>query len=152
AQHPDQQLSSVLTDDEKIRASQIRRQGPTLTPEQKAANEAKAAQGREVQQAYAALNAKRYSEAEQRFNVMLQSNPNDPKALAGLGYIRMQQANFGGAISYLSQAQQAGDNSAGIAKALSDARFYYTMREATGALNEDDLQTAITDFQNAYAM
>jgi tetratricopeptide (TPR) repeat protein len=152
AKHPDQQLQSVLSDDAKIRASQARRAGPSLTPEQKEANNERAEMGREVQLAYSALNAKRFSEAEQRFNVLLEKNPNDPKALAGLGYIRMQQANFAGAISYLSQAQQSGDHSAGLEKALSDARFYYTMRAATGALNEDDLNAAITDFQNAYTM
>ncbi len=125
---------------------------PAQTPEEKAAIAERSEMGRELQAAYAALNNKRYSEAEQRFQVLLDKNPNDVKALAGLGYIRMNQANFGGAISYFSQAEQAGDHSAGLEKALADSRFYYTMREASGALAEDDLQTALTQFQAALAM
>ena len=156
AKHPDAQLNQALSNDERLSASQreaARRSAPRpQTAEQKAAAEAKARQGRNVQEAYSALNAKRYSEAEQRFNAMLAVNPADPKALAGIGYIRMNQANFAGAISYLSQAQQNGAHDAGLEKALRDARFYYTMREATGALNEDDLGTAVQEFEQAVQM
>ncbi|MDE1154209.1 MAG: cellulose synthase subunit BcsC-related outer membrane protein [Acidobacteriaceae bacterium] len=147
AKHPDAQLASALAQDERTSAS-VRK----LTPEQKAEMEQRAADGREVQQAYAALNAKRYSEAEQRFQAMLARNPNDPKALAGLGYVRMNQSNFAGAVSYLSEAAQNGDHSAGVQKALSDSRFYYTMREGSGAMAEGDINTAIAQYQSALAM
>ena len=152
ARHQDQQLQTALQQDQKQAAAARRAAGPVLTPEQKAANDERAAQGREVQQAYAALNAQRYSEAEQRFQMLLAKNPSDPKALAGLGYIRMQQANFAGAISFLSAAEQNGAHDPGLEKALRDARFYYTMREATGALAEDDLPTATQQFQAALGM
>ena len=64
----------------------------------------------------------------------------------------MQQANFGGAISYLEQAQADGSKDPGVEKALRDSRFYYTMQEATAALNENDLVTAQRQFQTALTM
>ncbi|MDE1161612.1 MAG: cellulose synthase subunit BcsC-related outer membrane protein [Acidobacteriaceae bacterium] len=153
-QHPDASLSNALAQDDQAMAARRRQQASVraMTPEQKAALAAQAEQGREMQGAYAALNSKRYSEAEQRFQAVLERDPNNEKALAGLGYIRMNQANFGGAISYFTQAESAGDHSAGLEKALADSRFYYTLREASGALAEDDLPTAVSQFQSALAM
>jgi len=51
--------------------------------------------------AYESLNAKRFDEAETRFKAILARNPGNAAALAGIGYVRMQQANFLGAISFL---------------------------------------------------
>ena len=99
--------------------------------------------------AYASLNAKRIDEAEARFKAILAKNAKDTQALAGFGYVRMQQANFGGAISYLEQAQTDGSKDPGVEKALRDSRFFYTMQEATAALNENDLVTAQRQFQTA---
>ena len=70
------------------------------------------------------------------------------QALAGMGYVRMQQSNFGGAISYLQQAENDGSKDPSVEKALRDSRFYYTMQEATAALNENDLVTAEKQFRN----
>ena len=69
-----------------------------------------------------------------------------------MGYVRMQQSNFGGAISFLEQAQQDGAKDAGIETALSAARFYYTMGEGAIALNENDLTTAEKQYQSALQM
>lgn len=149
ARHPDEQLRQALQQDQRAVAASRR---PALTPEQQAAQDQRAAQGREIQQAYAALNAKQYEEAEQRFQAILAKNPNDAKALAGMGYLRMQQANFAGAISFLSNAEQNGAHDAGLEKALSSSRFYYTMRAATGALAENDLATATQQSQAAVNM
>jgi tetratricopeptide (TPR) repeat protein len=150
--HPDQELSASLSRDAQIKSAPRRSSGPSLTPEQKAANAERAAQGREVQEAYSALNRKDYSGAEQSFRVMLSKNPGDVKALEGMGYIRMNQANFAGAVSFFSEAEQNGARDAALEKALSDSRFYYTMREASGALAENDLGTAINDFHAALQM
>jgi Flp pilus assembly protein TadD len=44
--------------------------------------------------AYQALNAKRIDEAEAGFKAILARDPGNPSALAGMGYVRMQQGNF----------------------------------------------------------
>ncbi len=61
------------------------------------------------QAAFAALNAHHLDEAEGRFMAMLEKDPRtDARAAAGMGFLRMQQNNFGAAISYLTQAEQNG--------------------------------------------
>ena len=65
---------------------------------------------------------------------------------------RMQQSNFGGAISFLEQAEEDGARDKGVEKALADARFYYTMSEGSVFLSENDLSTAEKEYQAALAM
>ena len=55
--------------------------------------------------AYQALNANRIDEAETRFKAILTSEPENAQALAGMGYVRMQQGNFAGALGFLEQAR-----------------------------------------------
>jgi tetratricopeptide (TPR) repeat protein len=92
--------------------------------------------------AYQALNANHVEEAETRFNAILAADPNNPKALAGMGYVRMQQGNFLGAISFLEQAKQGDPEDKGVLAALDTARFWFIMGEGQNALNSNDLTTA----------
>jgi len=151
--HKDQQLSAALAQTDAAARRAGRKPGepppPPPTPEQLAAQAALRERSAETQAAYNALNGKRYAEAEQRFQAIIAKEPQNAQALAGLGYVRMSQSNFGGAISYLEQAVQDGSRDAGVEKALRDSRFFYTMQVATAALNENDLATAETQFGNA---
>ena len=153
AKHKDQQLSAALAQTDAAARRSGRKPGepppPPPTPEQLAAQAALRERSAETQAAYNALNGKRYAEAEQRFQAIIAKEPQNAQALAGLGYVRMSQSNFGGAISYLEQAVQDGSRDAGVEKALRDSRFFYTMQVATAALNENDLATAETQFGNA---
>jgi tetratricopeptide (TPR) repeat protein len=154
SRHKDQQLQTALSQEQAVSAANKghRAPGPVLTPEQRAAQAAYAARTAEEQAAYNALNAHRVDDAEARFKAILAKNPQSWQALAGLGYVRMQQSNFGGAISYLEQAQQDGSKDPAVEKALADSRFYFTMQSATAALNEGDLVTAQQGFQSALKM
>src|SRR5262249_55174364 len=91
-------------------------------------------------------------EAETRFKAILANQPESPGALAGMGYIRMQQSNFGGAISFLEQAKQYGARDAGLDKALESARFYSVMSEGSVALNENDLPSAEEKYKEALSL
>lgn len=153
--HPDQQLAGVLKQEQATAAASRASRGPSappMTAEQRAAQQAVVARNAEQQAAYNALNAHRVADAEERFKAILAKNPQDWQALAGLGYVRMQQSNFGGAISYLEQAIQDGAKDPGVHKALDDSRFYFTMQSATAALNENDLVTAQSQFSSALKM
>jgi tetratricopeptide (TPR) repeat protein len=99
--------------------------------------------------AYQALNAKRIDEAETRFKAILAKEPGDSNALAGMGYVRMQQGNFMGAVSFLEQAKQDRPNDKALAAALDTARFWFIVGEGQNALNANDLTTAEKRFRAA---
>lgn len=150
AHHNDVQLANALRTMPK--AAGPARPAPVLTPEQKAAAALLASTNAEEQAAYKALNAKHLEEAEQKFKAILAKTPDNANALAGMGYIRMQQANFGGAISFLAQAKQDGSKDAGLEPALATSRFWYTMGEGAAALNENDLPAAEKQYRAALGM
>ena len=145
--HNDAQLATALKNQPKPPAGRGCRS--CRRPEEIAAAAEARTRSAEEQEAYNALNAKRLDDAELRFKAILANNPQNPRALAGLGYVRMQQSNFGGAISFLEQAKQNGARDAGLDTALETARFYSMMSDASTALNENDLTTAEQQFQAA---
>jgi tetratricopeptide (TPR) repeat protein len=99
--------------------------------------------------AYKALNAKRTGEAETRFKAILAKSPENAKALAGIGYVRMQQGNFSGAISYLEQARQEDSNDKNLNAALDTSRFWFVMGEGQTAIDNNDLTTAEARYRAA---
>ena len=106
----------------------------------------------EERAAFAALNTHRLDEAEQRFTALLHEEPNNPRVQAGMGFLRMQQKNFGGAVSYLTQAEQNGYNVKIVETALAASRFWLTMSEATQALDANQLDLAAARFRAAIGM
>ncbi|UWZ83027.1 cellulose synthase subunit BcsC-related outer membrane protein [Occallatibacter riparius] len=135
--HPqDAELASRLKENESKLAEM--NSGIARTPEERAA--------------FAALNAKRLDEAEKRFQELLEKDPNNGRVAAGMGFLRMQQQNFGGAVSYLTQAEQNGYKTAVVENALATSRFWYTMGEATQAFDANQLDVAAQKYQEALAM
>ena len=152
--HTDQQLAQALRSMPSSgggpRPAQVK--AAPMTEEQRAAAAVNATRTAEDQAAYRALNAKHLDEAEQRFKAILAKSPDDPNALAGMGYVRMQQANFGGAISFLVKAKQDGSKDPGLESALATSRFWSTMGEGAIALNENDLPGAEKQYRTALGM
>ncbi len=134
--HPDSQLASELAQTEARQARESN--GFARTPAERAA--------------YLALSENHLKLAEQRFMALNAANPANPRVLAGLGFLRMKQSHFGGAISYFEQAQQNGLHSRIVAQSLATCRFWFTMRQGTSAMNGNRLDDAITDFRSALAM
>ena len=145
AHHDDAQLDQVLK-------NEPRATGRPQTAEERAATAFIRSRSAENQAAYRDLNAKHLEDAEARFKAILVKTPNDADALAGMGYLRMQQANFGGAISYLVQAKQDGSKDPSLEGALTTSRFWYTMGEGAVALNANDLPAAEKNYRSALAM
>jgi tetratricopeptide (TPR) repeat protein len=102
--------------------------------------------------AFAALNAHRLDDAQKRFGELLAKDPKNGRAAAGMGFLRMQQKNFPGAISYLNQAEQNGYKAKSVENALELSRFWYTMSEATQAMDENRLNVATAKFKAALVM
>ncbi|MGB8260801.1 MAG: cellulose synthase subunit BcsC-related outer membrane protein [Terracidiphilus sp.] len=112
--------------------------GIARTPEEKAA--------------FAALNAHKLDEAQTRFAAILAKEPENGRAAAGLGFLRMQQNNFGGAISYLTQAEQNGYRDRAVEAGLATSRFWYIMGEASQAFDEGQMDVALAKYKAALAM
>ncbi len=125
---------------------------PPRTAEQRAMAALHASRSAADAAGYRALNAKRLEEAEVRFKAILANTPEDPDALVGMGYVRMQQANFGGALSFLSQGQRDGSKDPGLEAALATSRFWFTMGGGADALNANDLPEAEREYRAALAM
>ena len=135
--HPqDTELSGHLKEDESKLAQM--NSGIARTPAERAA--------------FAALNAHKLDEAQTQFTEILQQDPNNGRVAAGMGFLRMQQSNFGGAISYLTQAEQNGYKVKAVEDALVTSRFWYTMGEATQAFDDNQNDVAAAKFRAALAM
>ncbi len=136
-QHPqDTELESRLKENETKLAQM--NSGIARTPAERAA--------------FAALNAHKLDDAKARFMELLEKEPTNGRAAAGMGFLRMQQNNFAGAISYFTQAEQNGYKDRTVEDALATSRFWYTMGEATQAFNENEMETAAAKYKEALAM
>lgn len=102
--------------------------------------------------AFAALNAHRLDEAQQRFQALLDEDARNGRAAAGMGFLRMQQKNFAGAISYLTQAEQNGFKDPSVTRALATSRFWSTMNEAAQAVDDARYDEAQARYKQALEM
>lgn len=99
--------------------------------------------------AFGALNAQHFDDAEQRFTALLAQDPNNARALAGMGILRMQQKKFSDAVDYLAKAEQRGYKTKVVDDALSASRFSDTLAQATQAMDQDQLDVAAAKFRAA---
>jgi tetratricopeptide (TPR) repeat protein len=136
-QHPqDTEIASHLKENESKLAQM--NSGIARTPAERAA--------------FAALNAHHLEEAQTRLTALLEKDPANGRAAAGMGFLRMQQNNFAGAISFLTQAEQNGFKDATVENALATSRFWYTMGEASQAFDENQFDVASAKYKAALAM
>jgi tetratricopeptide (TPR) repeat protein len=145
ALHSDPQLTQALAAMD-AQAGQHASSPPTRTAALQRARSAA------VVAAYNALNTGHVDDAEARFKAMLAADPKDTSAVAGMGYVRMQQGNFTGAVSYLEQARHDDPSDAALAAALDTARFWFIMGEGQLALGQSDLTTAEKRYRAALAL
>ncbi len=132
---PDDQLAA------KVQSAQAERQAhPVIAGE--------AEQGA----AYATLRKGDLAQAQQQFEALLSIPPQHAKALAGLGYVNMQQKDFGAAVNHFEEAQRSGYQSPELASALLDARYFKAMKAGNTALENDDLEHAMTAYQEAHTI
>ncbi|HEX3985463.1 MAG TPA: cellulose synthase subunit BcsC-related outer membrane protein [Acidobacteriaceae bacterium] len=104
------------------------------------------------QAAYRDLGAGHLNEAQDRFAVLSAQQPNNPRVLAGLGFLRMKQGNFGAAAQFFEQAEQNGLSVPLIRESLEAARFWDAMQQGTMAMNANRLDEAAKEYQAALAL
>jgi Tfp pilus assembly protein PilF len=105
----------------------------------------KNAGGAEKGEGFTALNSGDVSGAQNAFDHVLQANPEDADALAGLGYVAQRSGNYAAAADYLERAaKQGGDNGQQRQQQAADARFYGQLAAAQQALKTGDVAQALS--------
>lgn len=90
------------------------------------------------------LNSGNLAAAQSQFEKVLQANPTDADALAGMGYVAQRQGNYQAAAQYLKRAaEQGGDASAERQKQGEDAAFYGQLAEAQQAFKQGNTAQAL---------
>ena len=107
------------------------------------------ARGAAESAAFAALAADRVEEAQERFLALQAEQPDNPRVLAGLGFLRMKQSNFTAAIDLLEQAEKNGLHRRDVEAALKTSRFWATVQHGTDALNANRLDEAEGAYKSA---
>ncbi|MDJ0038179.1 cellulose synthase subunit BcsC-related outer membrane protein [Pantoea allii] len=100
--------------------------------------------GAEKGAGFSALNSGDVNSAQSNFGKVLQANPQDADALAGMGYVAQREGRYQDAADYLERAAQlGGDQSADRQKQAADARFYAQLASAQQALKNGDRAQAL---------
>ncbi|MGP2463421.1 Tfp pilus assembly protein PilF [Pantoea ananatis] len=100
--------------------------------------------GAEKGAGFSALNSGDVNTAESNFGKVLQANPQDADALAGMGYVAQREGRYQDAADYLQRAAQlGGDQSADRQKQAADARFYAQLASAQQAFKNGDSAQAL---------
>jgi tetratricopeptide (TPR) repeat protein len=99
--------------------------------------------------AFEALNARLLDEAENRFADLLQKEPNNGRVEAGMGFLRMTQQNFSGAIDFFNLAIRHGYKAKIVVDGLASARFWLAMSQAAQAFSENQLEVAAANYREA---
>jgi cellulose synthase operon protein C len=134
--HPDAELAQHLQETETRQKQQPK--GPAVDPAEQAA--------------YAALEANDVHGAEQGFRALLEKEPANPRALAGLGFVHMKQGDFAQAMSDFEAARHNGSKDRAVESALDTAHFWLTMGEAAKGLEDDQIELAAQRYREALAL
>ncbi|CCG89060.1 cellulose synthase operon protein C [Erwinia piriflorinigrans CFBP 5888] len=99
----------------------------------------------EKSQGFSALNSGDIPGAQSAFSEVLQTNPQDADALAGLGYAAQRSGHYSQAADYLERAAKLGGNdSQQHQQQADDARFYAQLANAQQALKSGDSAQALS--------
>ncbi len=101
------------------------------------------------QAGFAALNGHRMSDAEGIFREILNGDPTNPRALAGLGYVRQSAGNLKEAVTLFERAQENGDRSLALTRTLVNAQYDLALQGASAARSRGDLAGAETQLREA---
>lgn len=134
--HPDAELAKELAETQTRQAQATA--GIARTPAEQAA--------------FRELAANHLSMAQQMFVDLNVKQPTNPRVLAGLGFVRMKQSNFGDAAQYFEQAQANGLRIPLIAQSVATSRFWNTMQLGTQALNANQLDEAVKQYKAALVL
>lgn len=100
---------------------------------------------------FVALNAHRFDDADHAFRSVLAQDNHDAKALAGEGYVQVHTGDLRAAVRSFEQAQENGDHSLALTRALVDAQYTLELQRAAALQRNGDRAGAITAYRAASA-
>lgn len=136
ARHPDTELEALLT----------------KLPKTEAAVRAAMPQSPQEHAAYESLKAGKLRQAALQFEEAIAAAPHSAGALAGLGYVRMQEKRFADAEELFRKARAAAPDKKEYTAAWKDARFWGLLANATTSLDKRRLPDARKHFEDALSL
>ena len=103
------------------------------------------------QRGFLALRQKDMGTAEREFADVLRKSPKDVNALAGLGFVRLEQKRFADALDLFDKARAIAPRRADITEGYDNAQYWSTIQRAQ-ALEQRDADAAIAAYQAALAI
>lgn len=104
------------------------------------------------QRGYQALKHKDTAAAAIEFNGVLRQSPNDVNAIAGLGFVRLDQRQFAAALSLFEKARTLAPQRQDVRDGYSSASFSLAMERGATAQKQKQSEAAIQAFQEALAL
>jgi tetratricopeptide (TPR) repeat protein len=98
---------------------------------------------------FQALQKKDLAAAEAKFQEVLERSPNDPNAIAGLGFVRLNQKRFSEALSLFDKARALAPQKADVQEGYENAKFWLAMEQGSTARQQNHPDAAIAAYQNA---
>jgi Tfp pilus assembly protein PilF len=98
---------------------------------------------------FQALQKKDLAAAEAKFQEVLLHSPNDANAIAGLGFVRLNQKRFGEALSLFEKARTLAPQRADVREGYQNAQFWLAMEQGATARQQHRPDAAIAAYQDA---
>lgn len=103
-------------------------------------------------QGFKALKSKHPEQAAAEFKAVLQQSPNNPDALIGLGYARLNEKQFNEAFNLFSRARKIAPQRQDARDGYDSARFWLAMQRGADAQQQKQAAAAALAFQDALSM
>ncbi len=107
--------------------------------------------GEDLRQAYKALKAEDLATADKLFSAAIEKNPKQAGAHAGVGFVRMKQEDFAGALKSFETAVVLAPGNRVLRDAVKEARFWNSMQQGSAALKESRGEDAVNVFKKAFS-
>src|SRR5262249_11718777 len=101
---------------------------------------------------FQALRGQDLTTAEAKFEDVLRRSPNDPNAVAGMAFVRLNQKRFDEAASLFDKARTLAPNRTDSREGYQTAKFWSLMEQGSGALARGQNEAAIAAYQAALAL
>lgn len=95
------------------------------------------------------LKERKFPDAEAQFHEVLAQSPNDAEAIAGLGFVKLEQKRFDEAAKFLVKAHQLAPGNKDIDAGYRNAAFWDVMNQAAVDLKANRFKQAIAEYQQA---
>jgi Tfp pilus assembly protein PilF len=98
---------------------------------------------------FEALQNKDLATAEAQFQDVLRHSPDDANAIAGMGFVRLNQKRFSEALGFFSRARELAPQRADVREGFDSARFWLAMQQGATARLQNRPDAATAAYQDA---